>query len=56
MNTLIVVLCAIGAVVVAAIVVPFVFYLSVKLCTYAFFRGRQIFQQETENGHEKRKR
>ena len=34
--------------------VPFVAYLTVKLSTYAFYRGRQIFQQqENRDGESK---
>jgi hypothetical protein len=34
---------------------PFVVYVSVKLGTYAFYRGRQIFEKENENGESKRR-
>lgn len=29
---------------------PFVVYVSVKLGTYAFYRGRQLFEKENKNG------
>ena len=31
--------------------VPFVVYLSVKLGTYAFFRGRELFEQKNKKEH-----
>lgn len=29
---------------------PFVVYVSVKLGTYAFYRGRQLFEKENKDG------
>ena len=29
---------------------PFVIYVSVKLGTYAFYRGRQLFERENKDG------
>jgi len=29
---------------------PFVVFFSVKLGTYAFYRGRALFEEENENG------
>ena len=40
-------------VLVVSLAFPFVVYTSVKLGTYAFYRGRQIFEKETENGESK---
>ncbi len=40
------------AIITAAVVLPFAVYLSVKLGTYAFFRGRQIFYQEESHKEE----
>lgn len=34
------------------VAVPFVVYLSVKLGTYAFFRGRELFEQTRERRQE----
>ena len=41
-----------GAVVsmLALLVVPYIIYVSVKLGTYAFYRGRQLFNEENKNG------
>ena len=37
-------------VVVVSLAFPFVVYTSVKLGTYAFYRGRQIFEKENKHG------
>jgi hypothetical protein len=36
--------------VIVLIALPFVVYMSVKLGTYAFYRGKQLFERENENG------
>jgi len=39
---------------VVLVAVPFEIYVSIKLGTYAFFKGRQIFKDQQirrENGH-----
>jgi len=40
-------------VIVVSMAFPFVVYTSVKLGTYAFYRGRQIFEKENKNGESK---
>jgi len=34
---------------------PYVVYVSVKLGTYAFFRGRQLFEKENSDGETARR-
>lgn len=43
MTSIIIVLLVLGS-------TPFVVYISVKLGTYAFYRGRQLFEKENKNG------
>ena len=38
-----------GVVVVLVLLVPVCVYISVKLGTYAFFRGRELFQEQRKN-------
>ena len=42
------------AIVLASLVcLPFAAYMCIKLGTYAWFRGRQLFKQENKDGEEK---
>ena len=38
---------------VVLLTLPYIVYLSVKLGTYAFYRGRQLFERENKNGESK---
>lgn len=40
-------------VVIVLISSPYIVYMSVKLGTYAFYRGRQLFERENKNGEGK---
>ena len=40
----------VGVVVLAALAAPVVAYVSVKLGTYAFFRGKQLFEEDQVDG------
>ncbi len=42
----------IGWVIAVSLAIPFVGYFTVKISTYAFFRGRQLFYQSEENKKE----
>jgi hypothetical protein len=42
--------CFIAVVAVVIVSFPFVVFLSVKLGTYAYFQGRELFEREKENG------
>lgn len=37
-------------VLIVLVAIPFVVYVSVKLGTYAFYRGRQLFEKENKDG------
>jgi len=40
---------------VAAILIPIVVYLSTKLGVYAYYRAKSLFEKETEDGKAKEK-
>jgi len=40
----------IALVVIVLVSSPYIIYMSVKLGTYAFYRGRQLFERENKNG------
>lgn len=35
------------------VAIPYTTYLTVKLSTYAFYRGRQLFQEKNRDGENK---
>ena len=45
-------LMTLGVFVAAAVLLPFVFYLSTKLVVYAFYRGRHLHNEEMSYGCE----
>ena len=40
----------VAALVAVAVLLPCVVYVSVKLGTYAYFRGKQLFEEDCANG------